>query len=494
MYYPAAKISSPFLRAATHAGTPQNKKRIDKKTDFLYSVLIAFASEKGRLPKEVGRPIKAALFFRRKSFFAFAFYPLRMAILRARAGKAFAGRPNRAGLCVNNKRHAKLISQRGCRKLNNTILSLQNIAVSYGGEQVLGGFHLDIQDGEFVTLLGPSGCGKTTVLRTIGGFIQPDAGDVFFYGKNITALPPHKREVNTIFQKYALFPHLNVYDNIAFGMRIKGKNEREIKATVHEMLSMVNLAGYAHRGISQLSGGQQQRVAIARALANEPKVLLLDEPLGALDLKLRKDMQVELKKIQQQTGITFVFVTHDQEEALSMSDTVVVMDGGDIQQIGTPTDIYNEPGNAFVADFIGESNILDGLMLEDYSVRFAGHTFQCLDKGFGKNTPVDVVIRPEDIDVVQADSTHITGEVTAVTFKGVHYEIIVDVAGFKWMIQSTDFRAVGDRIGLSLTPDDIHVMAKSEYSGRFGDYSTFSDEMDEDMQAAGEEEGKADEG
>ena len=372
----------------------------------------------------------------------------------------------------------------------NTILSLQNIAVSYDGEQVLKGFHLDIRDGEFVTLLGPSGCGKTTVLRTIGGFIQPDAGDVFFYGKNITALPPHKREVNTIFQKYALFPHLNVYDNIAFGMRIKGKSEKDIKKTVHEMLAMVNLSGFAHRGVGQLSGGQQQRVAIARALANEPKVLLLDEPLGALDLKLRKDMQVELKKIQQQTGITFVFVTHDQEEALSMSDTVVVMDGGDIQQIGSPTDIYNEPKNAFVADFIGESNILDGVMLEDYQVRFAGHTFPCLDGGFGKNTPVDVVIRPEDIDVVEVDSTHITGEVTAVTFKGVHYEIIVDVAGFKWMIQSTDYRGVGDRIGLVLTPDDIHVMGKSEYSGMFGDYSTFSDEMEEDIQAG---EGQEDE-
>ncbi len=369
---------------------------------------------------------------------------------------------------------------------NSTIISLKDITVSYDGEQVLSSFCLDIHDGEFLTLLGPSGCGKTTVLRTIGGFIKPDAGDVFFYGGNITALPPHKREVNTIFQKYALFPHLNVYDNIAFGMRLKGKSEREVKETVHQMLSMVNLSGYAHRGIGQLSGGQQQRVAMARALANEPKVLLLDEPLSALDLKLRKDMQVELKKIQQQTGITFVFVTHDQEEALSMSDRVVVMDGGNIQQIGTPTDIYNEPENAFVADFIGESNILDGLMLEDFEVRFAGHKFRCLDKGFGNNTPVDVVIRPEDIDVVAPDSTHITGEVTNVTFKGVHYEIIVDVAGFKWMIQSTDYRAVGDRIGLSLTPDDIHVMGKSEYSGMFGDYSTFSDEMEEDIIATEE--------
>ena len=381
--------------------------------------------------------------------------------------------------------------------MKNTIISLENITVSYDGEQVLGGFHLGIHDGEFVTLLGPSGCGKTTVLRTIAGFIRPDAGDVFFYDKNITGLPPHKREVNTIFQKYALFPHLNVYENIAFGMRLKGRSEKEIRRTVQEMLAMVNLTGYAHRGIGQLSGGQQQRVAIARALANEPKVLLLDEPLGALDLKLRKDMQAELKKIQQCTGITFVFVTHDQEEALSMSDTVVVMDGGVIQQIGSPTDIYNEPENAFVADFIGESNILDGVMLEDYSVKFAGHTFPCLDSGFGRNIPVDVVIRPEDIKVVEPNATLIVGDVTAVTFKGVHYEIIVDVAGFKWMIQSTECRQVGDHIGLALTPNDIHVMKKSEYSGVFGDYSTFCDEMEEDMSASGEEnmreEGSADE-
>ncbi len=376
---------------------------------------------------------------------------------------------------------------------NSTIISLKDITVSYDGEQVLKGFCLDIRDGEFLTLLGPSGCGKTTVLRTIGGFIRPDAGEVFFNGKNITALPPHKREVNTIFQKYALFPHLNVYDNIAFGMRLKGKSEGEVKDAVHKMLALVNLSGYAHRGIGQLSGGQQQRVAMARALANEPKVLLLDEPLSALDLKLRKDMQVELKKLQQQTGITFVFVTHDQEEALSMSDRVVVMDGGDIQQIGSPTDIYNEPENAFVADFIGESNIRDGLMVRDFEVKFAGHRFKCLDKGFGDNIPVDVVIRPEDIDVVEPDSTHITGEVTNVTFKGVHYEIIVDVAGFKWMIQSTDYRAVGDRIGLSLTPDDIHVMAKSQYSGMFGDYSTFSDEMEEDINQTAEQEGGDDE-
>ena len=362
-----------------------------------------------------------------------------------------------------------------------SIIRLKNITVSFDGEQVLKDFNLTIRDGEFVTLLGPSGCGKTTVLRTIGGFITPETGDVFFDEKKITDIPPHKRWVNTIFQKYALFPHLNVYENIAFGMRIKNRKSPEVKEKVMGMLELVNMTGYARRNITQLSGGQQQRVAIARALAVEPKVLLLDEPLGALDLKLRKDMQVELKKIQQQTGITFLFVTHDQEEALSMSDTVVVMDRGLIQQIGSPTDIYNEPENAFVADFIGESNILDGVMVEDYKVRFAGYTFACVDRGFGKNTPVDVVIRPEDIDVVSPAHSHISGEVTNVTFKGVHYEIIVDVGGFKWMIQSTDVQREGERIGLSLNPDDIHVMAKSEYSGTFGDYSTFSVEMEEDF-------------
>lgn len=367
--------------------------------------------------------------------------------------------------------------------MKEPIISLSNISVSFDGEPVLKNFNLSIRDGEFVTLLGPSGCGKTTALRTIAGFIKPDSGDVYFEGKKITMLPPHKRNVNTIFQKYALFPHLNVYDNIAFGMRLKKKSEDEIKKTVTEMLHMVNLNGMAHRGVGQLSGGQQQRIAIARALANDPKVLLLDEPLSALDLKLRKDMQSELKKIQQAVGITFVFVTHDQEEALSMSDTVVVMDKGDIQQIGTPIDIYNEPKNAFVADFIGESNILDGLMVDDYLVEVAGQRFKSLDHGFGKMAPVDIVIRPEDIDIVKASSpgAHINGVVTSVTFKGVHYEVIVDVDGFKWMIQTTDVQHVGENIGLALTPDDIHVMAKSVYSGTMGDYSTFSDEMEEDI-------------
>ena len=361
---------------------------------------------------------------------------------------------------------------------NNSIISLKDIAVSFDGESVLEEFNLNIRDGEFVTLLGPSGCGKTTTLRIIGGFVKPDKGDVFFNGKKINDLPPHKREVNTIFQKYALFPHLNVYENVAFGMRVHGKSESQIQSTVKEMLALVNLTGFARRNVNQLSGGQQQRVAIARALANNPKVLLLDEPLGALDLKLRKDMQVELKKIQQQTGITFVFVTHDQEEALSMSDTVVVMDKGRIQQIGTPQDIYNEPENAFVADFIGESNILDGVMHDDFLVEFAGKKFECLDKGFNKMEPVDVVIRPEDIDVVAADQSHLAGTVISVNFKGVHYEIIVDVRGFKWMIQSTRYPEVGQKIGLDLGPDDIHIMRKSEYSGVFGDYSSFSDEME----------------
>ena len=370
-----------------------------------------------------------------------------------------------------------------------SIISLQNIEKSFDGETVLQNFSLDIAGGEFVTLLGPSGCGKTTTLRIIGGFVRPDAGDVLFNGVKINDLPPHKRQVNTIFQKYALFPHLNVYDNVAFGMRVHGKSEKEIRSRVGEMLRMVNLDGFAHRNVNLLSGGQQQRVAIARALANDPKVLLLDEPLGALDLKLRKDMQAELKKIQQQTGITFLFVTHDQEEALSMSDQVVVMDKGSIQQIGTPLDIYNEPKNAFVADFIGESNIIDGVMREDYLVEFSGRGFHCVDKGFAPNEPVDVVIRPEDVDIIPPDGEHLSGVVQTVNFKGVFYEIIVDVQGFKWMIQTTDFERTGAKIGISIQPDEIHVMHKSEYSGMFGDYSTFSDEMDDDFQAQPETEG-----
>ncbi len=320
----------------------------------------------------------------------------------------------------------------------NRIIELQNISIALGGEQILKDLNLYINDKEFITLLGPSGCGKTTTLRIIAGFLAPDAGKVFFSGKDVTNVPPHKRQVNTIFQRYALFPHLNVYENIAFGLRVQKLKEPEIRETVTEMLALVNLKGFEKRNINSLSGGQQQRVAIARALAVKPRVLLLDEPLGALDLKLRKDMQVELKNIQQRLGITFIYVTHDQEEALSMSDTIVVMDGSVIQQVGSPIDIYNEPKNAFVADFIGESNILDGVMRDDLVAEFAGRRFDCLDKGFGKNEAVDVVIRPEDVDVVPVEKGMVCGDVTSVTFKGVHFEIIVDVDGFKWMIQTTD--------------------------------------------------------
>ena len=359
------------------------------------------------------------------------------------------------------------------------IIELKNISKSFDGEKVLDNISLDIYDNEFLTLLGPSGCGKTTTLRLIGGFEHPDEGDVIFLGEKINDIPPHKRHVNTVFQKYALFPHLNVFENVAFPLRERKVPKDVIEQKVNDMLSLVMLSGFAKRRVTSLSGGQQQRVAIARALVNEPKVLLLDEPLGALDLKLRKDMQVELKQIQSATGITFVFVTHDQEEALSMSDTIVVMSEGRIQQIGTPIDIYNEPVNAFVADFIGESNILDGIMLEDLKVRFSGHTFQCVDKGFGRGEAVDVVVRPEDVDIVKEADGMLTGVVTGVTFMGVHYEVIVDIGGFKWMIQTTDFVDVDERIGLYIEPDAIHIMKKSEYSGMFGDYSSFSNELDE---------------
>ena len=358
------------------------------------------------------------------------------------------------------------------------LIQLKGISKSFDGETVLDNMSLEIHDKEFITILGHSGCGKTTTLRIIGGFETPDTGDVFFDGKRINDLPPYERQVNTVFQRYALFPHLNVFDNIAFGLRLRKCPDAEIKTKVKEMLAMVNLRGFERRRVSTLSGGQQQRVAIARALVNQPKVLLLDEPLSALDLKLRKDMQNELKNIQHQTGITFIYVTHDQEEALSMSDTVVVMENGHVQQIGSPTDIYNEPVNAFVADFIGESNIVDGVMLSDRRAKFAGHVFDCVDGGFAQNEPVDVVIRPEDVDVVAPEKGMLKGLVTTVTFRGVHYEIIVDVAGFKWMIQTTDYVGEGETIGLSIDPDAIHIMKKSEFSGMFGDYSSFSDELD----------------
>ena len=373
--------------------------------------------------------------------------------------------------------------------MSKELIRLANCSMAFDGEVVLDNINLYINDKEFLTLLGPSGCGKTTTLRIIGGFQEPTSGDVFFDGVRINSIPPHKRAVNTVFQRYALFPHLNVFENIAFGLRIPKVDpetkqkvklpEQEIHDRVMEMLQVVNLKGFEKRRITQLSGGQQQRVAIARALVNRPKVLLLDEPLGALDLKLRKDMQNELKRIQQSLGITFIYVTHDQEEALAMSDTVVVMDGGKIQQIGTPEDIYNEPKNAFVADFIGESNILDGIMRADGVVEIFNRKFQCLDKGFLPDEPVDVVIRPEDVDIVPEDQGQLKGTVTSVTFKGVHYDTIVDFYGFKWLIQTTDFCPVDSRIGIKIDPDGIHVMKKSQYSGMFGDYSSYSEEYDE---------------
>lgn len=344
----------------------------------------------------------------------------------------------------------------------NNIVSLRNISVEFDGERVLKGINLDIRDKEFITFLGPSGCGKTTTLRIIGGFIAPSEGDVFFEGEKINSLPPYKRKVNTIFQRYALFPHLNVYENIEFGMKISRLPESERKMRIAEALELVNLKGYERRNINQLSGGQQQRVAIARAIVNRPKVLLLDEPLGALDLKLRKDMQIELKKMQQRLEITFIYVTHDQEEALTMSDRVVVMKDGNILQIGTPQDIYNEPINAFVADFIGESNIIDGVMLEDYLVEFANDNFVCVDKGFAPNERVQVVIRPEDIRIVSPEAGKITGVVESAIFKGVHYEMTVDSMGYKWIIHSTMRVEPETMIGMDLTPEDIHIMRRME--------------------------------
>ena len=363
--------------------------------------------------------------------------------------------------------------------MSKELIRLVNCRMDFDGETVLDSINIYFNNSEFLTLLGPSGCGKTTTLRIIGGFLKPTSVDVLFEGVRINDVPPHKRRVNTVFQKYALFPHLNVFENVAFGLRIAKVPQKEIDERVTEMLEIVSLKGFEKRKPDQLSGGQQQRVAIARALVNRPEVLLLDEPLGALELRLRKDMQNELKRIQQQLGITFIYVTHDQEEALAMSDTVVVMDKGRIQQIGTPEDIYNEPKNAFVADFIGESNILDGIMRADYVVEFFGRKFRCLDKGFAKDEPVDVVIRPEDVDIVPPDNGHLCGTVTSVTFKGVHYDTIVDFKGFKWLIQTTDLHRPGEYIGIKLTPNDIHVMKKSEYSGMFGDYSSYSAEYDE---------------
>ena len=348
----------------------------------------------------------------------------------------------------------------GAYLLSKHLIDLVGIKKEFDGEPVLKGIDLYIRDREFITLLGPSGCGKTTTLRIIGGFETPTSGDVLFDGKRLNDIPPYKREINTVFQRYALFPHLNVHENVAFGLHIRKMDKATIDKKVNAMLELVGLRGFGSRDVTSLSGGQQQRVAIARALVMEPRVLLLDEPLGALDLKLRKEMQGELKRIQQSTGITFIYVTHDQEEALTMSDTIVVMNHGVIQQIGTPTDIYNEPKNAFVADFIGESNILDGVMLDDCRVVFCGHEFECVDKGFGQNTPVDVVIRPEDIKLVFPGDAKLTGVVESIVFKGVHYEMMIRSEHFTFMVHSTQAEEIGKTVGLTVIPFDIHIMHK----------------------------------
>jgi len=345
--------------------------------------------------------------------------------------------------------------------VSENILELKNINKSYGEQQVLDNLSLNIKKNEFLTLLGPSGCGKTTTLKIIAGFETADSGKLIFNNEDISLLPPYKRQVNTVFQKYALFPHMNIFDNIAFGLKLKKLPKAEIQKKVEEMLSLVALKGFEKRSVDSLSGGQQQRVAIARALVNKPKILLLDEPLGALDLKLRKEMQIELKKIQQEVGITFVFVTHDQEEALTMSDTIIVMNKGVIQQMGSPQDIYNEPANAFVADFIGESNILSGTMIDDFKVEFCNKTFNCVDKGFEKMEPIDVVIRPEDITMVNADTGMLKGTVTSLVFKGVHYEMMVSTENFDFMLHNTKCAEVGSVIGLDIHPEDIHIMRKS---------------------------------
>lgn len=342
------------------------------------------------------------------------------------------------------------------------LISFKNIVKEFDGTLVLKGINLDIMENEFVTLLGPSGCGKTTLLRILGGFIEQSEGEVFFDDIEISKVPPYKREINTVFQRYALFPNMNVYDNVAFGLRIKKQSKDVIDQKVKRMLKLVGLDGYGNRDVTLLSGGQQQRVAIARALVNEPMVLLLDEPLGALDLKLRKEMQLELKKIHKEVGITFIYVTHDQEEALTMSDKIVVLNEGEIQQIGTPTDIYNEPENQFVAKFIGESNIIDGVMLDDYRVVFMNKEFECVDYGFHDNENVDIVIRPEDLDIVSPDQGKLTGIIKSILFKGVHYEIVVTTNNRDILVHTTDYAEVGKEVGLDFFPEDIHVMSKIE--------------------------------
>ncbi len=357
------------------------------------------------------------------------------------------------------------------------LIEMLDVSKDYSGDVALSHVNLYIKDGEFLTLLGPSGCGKTTLLRLIAGFIMPTEGRIEMDGQDIAKVPPYKRRVNTVFQKYALFPHLNVFDNIAFGLKIKKLDKATIARKVEAMLDLVNLAGYGKRYVEQLSGGQQQRVAIARALVNEPQVLLLDEPLGALDLKLRKEMQVELKRMQQRLGITFIYVTHDQEEALTMSDTIVVMKDGVIQQIGTPVDIYNEPKNPFVADFIGESNIVAAVMLDDYRVQMNGVAYRCVDAGFGRNVEVDAVVRPEDIDIIPAEGAKVSGVVQSVVFMGVHYEVDVDCGGYEWVVHTTDFVSNGARVGISIPPDAIHIMKKTRQSNIFTGTAYPADEM-----------------
>lgn len=344
--------------------------------------------------------------------------------------------------------------------MEENIIELININKSFGSSEVLNNINLAIKKNEFVTFLGPSGCGKTTTLRIIGGFETPTSGELLFEGKNILSVPAHKRKLNTVFQKYALFTNMNVAENIAFGLKIKKMDKKIIDEKVAAMLKLVNLNGYENRNVTSLSGGQQQRIAIARALVNEPQVLLLDEPLGALDLKLRKEMQIELKNMQKKLGITFIYVTHDQEEALTMSDVIVVMNKGKIQQMGTPVDIYNEPINSFVAEFIGESNIINGIMHKDFLVEFEKHNFECVDKGFKPDEAVNVVIRPEDIDIVPLENGMLHGKVVSVTFKGVHYEMIVECNGFNWKIHSTDLAPLNSEVGLIIEPNEIHIMHK----------------------------------
>ena len=346
--------------------------------------------------------------------------------------------------------------------MSTKLLDLVNITKSYDGVTILDDLNLYIRENEFLTLLGPSGCGKTTTLRILGGFETPDAGKVLFNGQDITQLPPNKRQLNTVFQKYALFTHMTIAENIAFGLKIKGKSKAYIDDKIKYALKLVNLEGYENRSPALLSGGQQQRIAIARAIVNEPKVLLLDEPLGALDLKLRQDMQYELIRLKNELGITFVYVTHDQEEALTMSDTIVVMNQGYIQQIGTPEMIYNEPTNAFVADFIGDSNIIDGTMIQDKVVEILGVKIPCVDEGFGNNTPVDVVIRPEDIEIVEPEKGFMEGDITSVIFKGVHYDIEIVANGFEWLVHTTLLHNVGEHVGINVIPFNIQIMNKPE--------------------------------